>query len=220
MYLSLEHRVPVRHLSFMAPDTDDDSAELQRWGLALKALRERAGLSQEEAAAALEALGGGRRGATFTSQAWGPYERGKAKGLRTPSIQAKMAKALKASREDLVFEYQKLMGIGAPAPMPGLAERSAPTDWLPQTRTGRLVVTNDLLQPWAASGHTVIYSLDEWPRAGEGVVLVPRDGGPPLVKIYDGADAGTIRASDLSPALQSEYSREDYAAFRVIARLN
>lgn len=220
MYLSLEHPVPVRHLSFMATTTDDDDLELQRLGVTLRNLRERAGMSQEEAATAIEALGGGKRGSTFTSQAYGPYERGRAEGLRKPSTQSKFAEALGFTRQDFLFEYQKLSGL-TPAPAAlGLADRSATFDAQPPAPTGKVTITDDLLSPWASSGTVAVYNLTEWPRPGEGVVLVPTAGGPPQVKIYDRADAETLHVRELNPPRTIALSRADFTAFRVVARLN
>lgn len=79
----------------------DDDAEAKALGEALKALRQRANMTQAEAA---EAMGLG------SGEAWRVYEIGKSPGIFKPGIQFKLAHAVKATLSDLLAERDRITG--------------------------------------------------------------------------------------------------------------
>ena len=97
---------PFRALQrpFMTDETlaaPDDEAEAKLLGQALKALRQRAGMSQSSAAEAMN----------FTSgEAWRVYEAGTAPGIFKPGIQFKLARAVNATLAEMHAERDRLAG--------------------------------------------------------------------------------------------------------------
>lgn len=128
MRLSLEPVPAFRHHRFVtkdAPTTDTRKAI----GRAIAFLRERAGLTQEQA--------GERAG--MTAQYFGMHELGKVKGLTHPEVQQKLLRAVDATPEDLEAALNEISGddtpaariarmareLGSPAPAAGPAVRQA-----------------------------------------------------------------------------------------------
>lgn len=75
-------------------DHDHDSGPMRALGRALAVLRVRAGLSQSQAGARLG----------VTGQGWSKYENGMARSIFQPSVQARLAESVGASRADLLEE--------------------------------------------------------------------------------------------------------------------
>ncbi|HYD44729.1 MAG TPA: helix-turn-helix domain-containing protein [Phenylobacterium sp.] len=110
--LSLAIAERPRHVPRMAkPPSDDEEAELL--GLALRALRTRAKISQAKAGEAFSRsqntteLG-------ITAQGWGRYEAGKAPGIFRPDIQRQLAEAVGATHEEFLQERARLARTGLP----------------------------------------------------------------------------------------------------------
>lgn len=107
--LAVAHPTAVLQFPRMADLYDeqpDDEEEARLLGQALRALRERAKLSQ---AGAAEAFGVG------TGEAWRVYEAGTAPTIHKPGVQFKLAAAVGAKLRDLIAERDRLAGR-APAP--------------------------------------------------------------------------------------------------------
>ncbi len=79
----------------------DDDAEAKALGEALKVLRQRAGMTQAEAA---EAMGLG------SGEAWRVYEIGKSPGIFKPGIQFRLAHAVNSGLSELIAERDRLTG--------------------------------------------------------------------------------------------------------------
>ena len=115
-----------------------------------------------------------------SGQNWQKYEAGKAPSVFQPAIQRRLTRAVAASVEDLVLVRDQLLqaedaqGVG-----PGLAESAAAgfdaSDrgraelrpllariWGPSSCM--LQMPDDSLRPWAASGCTIVYDTELWPR--------------------------------------------------------
>ncbi|MGA0544890.1 helix-turn-helix domain-containing protein [Brevundimonas sp. VNH65] len=172
------------------PEAARDRAEAERLGAALAALRRDRGLSQAEA--------GARIG--MTSQGWGLYESGRRAGLFRPDVQRRLTGALDATPETLAHALSltpSLTPAEAAAPAPAAdGVRSGGRDWrpvdptpLPATET--LQLSNDDLAPWAASGVTLEFDFERWPRNGQGCVI-DLDDGTRWIRLYDRADADRL----------------------------
>jgi transcriptional regulator with XRE-family HTH domain len=94
----------------------DNAQEQALLGLALAALRERSGMTQLEAAEAARPK--------MTSQNWGLYEAGQAKGILTPDVQTRLAAALGAERTDLLEQRQRVERFGPPRSRTRVARRA------------------------------------------------------------------------------------------------
>jgi transcriptional regulator with XRE-family HTH domain len=93
----------------------DDHALMVELGAALAVLRARASFSQAEAGAAFGTTG----------QAWAKYENGRASAIFKPSVQDRLAKAVGASRRDLLEEVERRRSR---------EPRPADEDWTPGGR--------------------------------------------------------------------------------------
>ena len=126
MMLSLAHRETVAHLPPMVSRTDGHGEDWL-WGQALKALRQRAGMTLAEAGDGVDP--------PMSGQAWGLYEQGKRSGIHQPRTQDKLTRAVQASRQDLTTEAQRLDMGGDPAFLAALGFDVVSLDAL-QARTG------------------------------------------------------------------------------------
>ncbi len=120
MHLSLGGQAPVGHVRFM-PTMDDESAELRLWGRALRVLRKRADLTQDQAAENYAKL---TSQDDFTAQAWGLIEAGKRKYLFSPISQRQLTAAIGSSPEGLAAARGEL----AARPMESDPVALAPTE--------------------------------------------------------------------------------------------
>lgn len=184
---------------------------------ALRALRERAGMTQEAAA---EAMG-------VTRQAWQQYETaGKPVLLRT-DMQERLAEALGLGRDDLLrerdrqagrspagrFEFQeeatKFYGLpvlgkvrsGESGPeIHDIAEPESVVDvsWMfgPSGRTLRQV--GETMSGYVESGDLVVYDTSLWPRRNEGCVIELQSG-EVLIREYLETSQGLLRVRQRSP---------------------
>lgn len=183
-------------------------------GEALRTLRERGGMTQEQAG---EAMG-------VTRQAWQQYETaGKPVILRT-DMQERLAAAIGLHRDDLIRERDRLAGrpdeaapqstariyempvlgrvrAGATGPqLYDLAEQDGVVDlgWLfgPNARTLR--VAGDMMTGYVESGQFVIYDTALWPRRGDGCVVELATGEVHVAE-YAGMDQGVLKLRQRLP---------------------
>lgn len=79
----------------------------------------------------------------------------------------------------------------------------------PSCRAMQLI--GDSMYPWAASGTTIVYDLDRWPRKEQGCVIETRDHGY-YVKLFDRVDETKLYVKELQPAEQEiEFELKDVA---------
>lgn len=220
MFPSLSIDRGVRHLPMMVVKTDEDVSERRLVGRALKNLRDRSGLSQEDAAEAFAQIARPRGKDEFTGQAWGAYETGTRKGVHAPALQAKLAAAVGANREELQLEIAKLRG-GRPAAIVLDDRTPRPFNDFPPARTQRMTMPDDNLRPWAKSGDTIVYDVDRWPEPNEGCVLEALDGGRKQVKLFLRADSDNFYLAEIFPE-RREFTlpRAEFNAYRVAARMS
>lgn len=200
---------------------DREAADRQRKGLALKALRERLGLSQ---GAAAEAAG-------FTSyKAWQNYERGD-RHFSDPKI-AKLLTALGSSQEAFNFELSRIpvehddgrstRGVssrGRPfaaayqLPSGGFAHGGALRPEINDDEPGEVIdlaryfaagtrvlrLGGMSMYPYAESGGFVTYNPHQPPRRGQGCVIEMKDGSK-LVKRFETFDDTSLIVTELWPA--------------------
>ena len=213
---------------------DEDRIEQRLLGRALALLRTRAQLTQEAAGAAFGVSG----------QNWQKYESGRAPSVFRPAVQRRLARAVDATVEDLWLARDQIAGGQAspqparPSPPPpggsvaelGVSfeapESAAPAhkaqvaDLLgPSIRFFRM--PDDHLRPWAASGATIVYDPQAWPRREEGCVIQAEDG-VLHVKIFLRADADAIHAYELYPEIKDvRFARTSGTQiYRVVARID
>lgn len=97
----LQHLAQVPRMVSKAADRGEDWI----WGQALKTLRKAAGMTLAEAGDGVEPEG-------ISGQAWGMYEQGQRPSLtEKPNTQRRMAKAVAASRQDLVEAARSLGAV-------------------------------------------------------------------------------------------------------------
>jgi transcriptional regulator with XRE-family HTH domain len=106
----VDHRLRMR-------SGDTNSREQKLLGQALKALRERAEMTQEDAAT---------RFGVGNAPAWSKYERGLAPSIFQPDVQQRLVAALGASMQDLLLERARFAGQEVAAQATGAAERGRP----------------------------------------------------------------------------------------------
>lgn len=170
--------------------------EEEIWGLALQRLRERAGLSQEDAARAIDT----------SRQNWQRYEAGERQLILKREKRELFAQAVGATLADLDDEYGRVVGLpegvrdrwpGSPNDRPqGLvylrtrakvtdtgevryAESETPSQldmrWLFSDAAGFLRLAADL-PGIAAAGQVAAYHTETAPRRGQGCVIQTRAG--------------------------------------------
>lgn len=215
--LSVAQASPVRVNRGMtdAPEI----AERKLIGRALAALRERAEMSQPDAADA----------AGVTLSAWQNYEYGRR--IWKPALLRKVTAAIGTTVEALEGERARLdgdpVGVSRSA-LSGLAESSVRSFELPlhgRAIAGRLgpqiydrpetVSTLDLgpffgsgarairlagesMVPYAEPGGFVVFDVDRWPRRGQGCVIETEEG-EFYIKRYDKTDGSTLYVTELWP---------------------
>lgn len=214
--LSLAINQPVRFAPRMAQTISVEEAERRVLGKALAALRDRAGLTQYEAAQALN----------ISTQAWQMYEAGRRKF--TPEQIARVTGALGNTPEDLMVQRARILGQEPPITAAGLAEREARAFEIPlwgralvgpggpaiggadssegavdlkglrSTGVGATRIADGSMIPWGAPGEAVIFDRDRWPKPGEGCVIETKVGDL-FVKLYDHSDAGHVYARQFNP---------------------
>ncbi|HEX7887291.1 MAG TPA: LexA family transcriptional regulator [Phenylobacterium sp.] len=188
-------------------------------GKALKALRERAGMTQEAAA---EALG-------VTRQAWQNYEAGGRNTILRTDLQERLASALGLERSDLLRERDRQAGVPTGARTPAnedydtpaayelqvlgrvkaspagpliydIAEPESVVDvsWMFGANARTLRVAGDSMTGYVESGQLVIYDVSMWPRRGDGCV-VELANGEVYVKEYLDQGQGVLRVRQRFP---------------------
>lgn len=190
--LALAHMAKVSHHPFMTDETlaaPDDDAEAKALGEALKALRQRANMTQAEAA---EAMGLG------SGEAWRVYEIGKSPGIFKPGIQFKLAHAVKASLSELLAERDRLTGrtvhrppVAANDPFMGGDRSELPIR--DRIQAGAWLAADDMVQtfrtfPAARDGR--------YPAANQWISEVTGDS-MNLLSIFDGDYVHCVDATDI-----------------------
>ncbi len=193
--------------------------QAQTLGEAVRALRERAGLTQAAAAAL----------AGVTRQAWQNYEAGNRQAILRTDLQDELARALGVTRDDILAERDRRLGIaptppgrtvasprlgaayelavlgsvraGAQGPQvydTGALETLVDVSWMfgPNARTLR--VAGESMTGYAESGELIVYDLSKWPRRGEGCV-VELTSGDLYVKEYLGSAQGVLKVRQRYP---------------------
>lgn len=226
MMLSLAHRGAVAHLPPMVSKAVGHGEDWL-WGQALKALRQRAGMTLAEAGDGVDP--------PMSGQAWGLYEQGKRSGIHQPKTQDKLTRAVLATRHDLMTEAQR-HGAEVPANenqptlAPGLgeaarsfvfpvltrvradqdahgglvydartADASVDMGWLFGPNAGHLRMADDRLKGRVQSGQMLHYDKTQSPRAGQVCVIETRDGG---LYVYEFAElsGGEVKGLQANPA--------------------
>lgn len=203
----------------MATDQRPASAadQAQALGLALRALRERAGMTQDEAGGAIG----------LTRQAWQNYEAGVRNSILRTDLQERLARALGLERPDLLREVDRQQGVGpghhpelraieggraelrvlgrvkASARGPQLYDIAEPestvdVSWMfgPNARTLR--AAGDSMSGYVESGDLVIYDTSTWPSRGDGCV-VELGNGEVYVKEYVHVSQGVLTVKQRFP---------------------
>lgn len=184
--------------------------EAQRLGMALKRLRQRLGLSQQDAAA---------RAQTY-QQTWQRYESARNNALLRVDLQRQLAEAMGATHADLLAE---LDGLGQPMPpdrvlrrmefpVPGQVHTSAQgfqvyeggepqtfdIGWLFGPSTRILPVPDDSMAPYAQIGGFVTYNVGVTPKENLGCVIEMMDGSFQL-RLFERIAGGVLYAAELHP---------------------
>lgn len=174
MSLSLGIAARVGHGRFV-PTKSDETDELRLWGRALRLLRKRADLTQDQAAEAYAELINEK---DFTAQAWGLIEAGKRKYLFSPVSQRALASAIGATIEELAETKRSLEGghperlqlaeAGASWRPPAAAE-APPMALLPirdRVQAGAWLAVDDHIQvrpkTWPALRDPRFPNADQW----------------------------------------------------------
>lgn len=190
--LALAHAAKVLQHPFMTDEplvAPDDDAEAKALGDALKALRNRANMTQAEAA---EAMGLG------SGEAWRVYEVGKAPGIFKPGVQFKLAHAVKSTLADLLAERDRLTGRSmkrppAPANDPFMGGDRSELPIRDRIQAGAWLAADDLAQtfrtfPAARDGR--------YPTANQWISEVTGDS-MNLLSIFDGDYVHCVDATDI-----------------------
>lgn len=186
-------------------------------GRALRALRERAGVTQEAAADAM----------SMTRQAWQNYEAGNRQTILRTDMQDRLATALGLTREDLARERDRQAGVEPePAsfgvresaqvyqlPVLGrvkaspsgpqiydIAEPESVVDmaWMFGQHARTLRVAGDSMTGYVESGQLVIYDTSRWPGRGDGCVIELVNG-EVYVKEYAETGQGVLKVRQRFP---------------------
>lgn len=189
-------------------------------GAAVKALRERAGLSQEQAGAAI----------SISRQAWANYESGARQSVFRSDLQDRIAGAIGVARADLLREVDRQAGVmadhldleaqpsahtlavtsrvamgrvGPEIRLTGDATELVDLSWL--FNSARSVrVAGDEMAGYAEPGDLVIYDCNHWPTRGEGCLIEMIDGRAVLAE-YVGAGQGVVRVQFRQPPEQAAF---------------
>ena len=213
---ALVSQIVIRPYGRMKTPIPTASEEARIWGQAVKILREKAGMSQEEAA----------ENAGMRQQVWQPNETGKRNGLLKTTTQRKMAEAVGATHAELI-KLARDLGL----PTADIAEqrgnRSNPYEFPLDGRvrasrfgfqmyddgaddrtfdlsnflgddTRILTLAGESMVPYAEPGGFVTYKLNSYPQRGKGVVIRMKDG-TFYVKKYTGMDSEFVHCIELSP---------------------
>lgn len=233
MLASLPMARRLDHVPIMA-GTDIDGGETRTLGLALKALRQRAGMTLAEAGDACTP--------TMSGQAWGLYERGEREGIHHPKTQDRLTAAVHASRADLEAERARIAGedpanenLPLRLATPGVAEgaaafvvpvitrvRSDPDaqgglvydsrhadatidlGWAFGPTAGRLRMADDRLRGRVFSGQMLHYDRAMPPREGQIAVIETKDGGLHVYE-YGEIAGGSVKAQQSNPPAKVEF---------------
>lgn len=158
--------------------------ERELLGRALAVLRERASLNQTEAGAAYDGVSG---------QGWGKYERGLAPTIEQREVQERLAAAVKATREELIEERNRLAGDRPPLAL--VSNNPRPRIMSSPARHSALLTVRDRVQAGAwlqaddstqisTPGHPVGHD-QRYPSAHQWLSLVSGDSVDQL-GIFDG----------------------------------
>lgn len=189
--LALALAAKVLHDPFMTVETlaaPDDDAEAKALGEALKVLRQRAGMTQADAA---EAMGLG------SGEAWRVYEIGKSPGIFKPGVQFRLAHAVRSTLADLLVERDRLAGrvpqrsVAANDPFMGGDRSELPIR--DRIQAGAWLAADDLVQtfrtfPAARDGR--------YPGANQWISEVTGDS-MNLLSIFDGDFVHCVDAGDI-----------------------
>lgn len=190
-------------------------------GAALRRLRERAGLTQTQAADNMN----------VTLQAWGNYERGERQFKRQliESVTAAIgstpeALAIEAARDDEIgrapteaarfaeerfarrFElpiagYARAGGMATAVYEPDQQEMLDLAPFFgPTVRV--LMVQGESMIPYAQPGGFVTYDVKTWPRKGDGCVIIFKGDRDPMVKRFEKTLGSTLYVTELYPQEQ------------------
>lgn len=212
--LSLAYREEAWKPRRMAGTDDFVQQQRRRDGAALRILRQRAGLTQEQAAERAE----------IGVQSWQNYEVGR-RGLDRPKLE-RVTAALGSSPEEHALEVAKLAEVDRAQSARGLEERSRPFT-LPLggvayggahrpavydmsepevidfaayfTANDRVLrLAGMSMYPYADEGGFVTYNLRKPPRRGQGCVIEMNNGSY-LVKRFERFTDATLHVTELYP---------------------
>lgn len=217
------------------------SSDLAAFAKAIKRLRQRADITQAEAALRIGQ----------TKQSWQAYEDGKRQVILRIDVQERVARALGVTRDELVEERERLGAANEDRFEPPPPRRSLATVVIPvwgraraglrgahvydineperyldvssiytqSTRAMQLI--GDSVYPWAASGTTIVYDTDRWPRRGQGCVIHTIEDGY-YIKLFEKADDEYVYVTELQPEPRElKFKREDLVGvFAVIDRID
>lgn len=196
----------------MSLTASPERADQEVTGLALKALRDRAGLAQRDIA---KPLG-------ISTQAWQKYEAGERRFA--PDRVAEVLKVIGASFDDLEIERGRILGVNRLKPpierrqdfvfdvytrakagalgteIYDVAEpiRQVDLRQILGPRTRALEIGGDSVSPWGESGELILYDMDRHPRRGHGCVI-ELNSGETYVKLYEKSDGTTLFVKELFP---------------------
>lgn len=229
MYLSLAPPVGVPHTLRMVSGGEPGD-ETKALGLALRALRKRAGMTLAEAGDAVEPE-------AMSGQAWGVWERGERPGIHHPATQDRLLKAVHADRDELRRELERQRGLPVdelpgpvlpPPPATGGAHRvaviarakpdprrgalvydarqtdaSADLGWMFGPNAGHLRMADDGLRPRVAAGQILHYDRHMPPREGQVCVVEAADG--LHVAVYRQLAGGKLTVERINPPEPVEF---------------
>jgi transcriptional regulator with XRE-family HTH domain len=204
------------------------SSEVATYAEALRRLRERQGMSQEQAAKRLGQ----------TKQSWQAYEAGERQAILRMDLQDRLMEALGLTRADLEEEHDQIARSPRPARSAGAAPLPPPSlqlpvwgrakagaraalvydmtepeervdlGWIAGRNSGALRVAGDSMTGYVESGQLVIYDKSRWPRRGEGCVIETLTG-ELYVKEYVRSDDKTLHVTQRFPEASLEFALSD-----------
>jgi phage repressor protein C with HTH and peptisase S24 domain len=203
----------------MVDTTSRERLEREQAGAALRALRKRAGLTQEDAAGAAERI---------SLAAWKNYERG-IRAMDNPTL-ARALKAIGSNSEEFALERSKLieppldrpersfMGVQERGRImslpvggvahggglrPNLYDDGGEAEVIDFTRffspgTQVLRLAGMSMYPYAEPGGLVTYNVRQFPKRGHGCVIEMQDGAF-MVKRFERLDDDQLTVTELYP---------------------